>query len=363
MKTTTFRSSWLTIVLAGALVAPAQLQAQRADSVRTHVVRPGDTLWNLAATYLGEGSRWREILALNTSVREAHSLTIGDTIRIPRTATRQAPVAPAPGRAGGDTLVPTKPAATPNAGRRTIFYGLQPAGGFMPPDSNRIVQVDSTVPAGVYEALSAPFVGDSVVFAGSGRCLSAGLAAAAEARGVQLNETLSIQIPRGAAAPAGSRWLLVRRGPVLFGLGDVGIPTGVVRLTSNTNAGVPGVAEVVAQFDVMSCDDMVLAIDRMPSRPQGSRTPVTNGARGLVAWVANESLLPSLTHALILDIGAAAGVRLGDRVTIYAGDGTAVVASADVVRVTTRSATVLVVRQSLPSLAAGLPVRVTEKLP
>jgi hypothetical protein len=352
MKTTIFRSSCLTMVLAGALVAPAELRAQRADSVRTHVVRPGDTLWNLAVTYLGEGNRWREILALNTSVREAHSLTWRRSAHAPQRRRH-----PPPRRRG--PLVQRSPGQ--NAAQ-TIF-GLQPAGGFMPPDSNRIVQVDSTVPAGVYEALSAPFVGDSLVFAGSGRCLSAGLAAAAEARGVQLNETLSIQIPRGAAAPAGSRWLLVRRGPVLFGLGDVGIPTGVVRLTSNTNAGVPGVAEVVAQFDVMSCDDMVLAIDRMPSRPQGSRTPVTNGARGLVAWVANESLLPSLTHALILDIGAAAGVRLGDRVTIYAGDGTAVVASADVVRVTTRSATVLVVRQSLPSLAAGLPVRVTEKLP
>ncbi len=361
MKTTTFRSSWLAIVLAGALVAPAELQAQRADSVRTHVVRPGDTLWDLAATYLGDANRWREILTLNTSVREVQSLTIGDTISIPGPAKRQATVAPAPERAGPDTFVPTKPAAARNSGRRTIFYGLRPAGGFTPPDSTRIVHVDSTVPAGVYEALSAPFVGDSMAFAGSGRCLSVGPAAAAEARGVQLNETLSIQV--AATAPAGSRWLLVRRGPVLFGLGEVGIPTGVVRLTSNTNAGAPAAAEVVAQFDVMSCGDMVLPIDRMPSRPQGSRTPVTNGARGLVAWVANESLLPSLTHALILDIGAAAGVRLGDRVTIYAGDGTAVVARADVVRVTPRSATVLVVRQSLPSLAAGLPVRVTEKLP
>jgi len=359
MKTTTFRSSWLMIVLAGALVAPVQLQAQRADSARRHVVRPGDTLWNLAATYLGNGNRWREIVAINKSIGSTRSLTVGDTIRIPGAATRQAPVAPAPERARGDTFVPTKPAANRNTGR-TIFYGARPAGGLMPPDSTRVVQVDSTVPSDVYEALSAPFVGDSVVFAGSGRCLSVGAAAAG---GVQLKETLSIRIPRGAAAPAGSRWLLVRRGPVLFGLGEVGIPTGVVRLTSRTGAGVPGEAEVVAQFDVMSCDDMVLPIERMRSRPEGARTPVTNGARGLVAWVANESLLPSLTHALILDIGTSAGVRLGDRVTIYAGDGTAVVANADVVHVTPRSATVLVVGQSLPSLAAGLPVRVTEKLP
>lgn len=353
MKTTTLRFIWLTTALVAVLATPAPLRAQRADSVRTHIVRPGDTLWKLSATYLGEGSRWREILALNASVREAQSLTVGDTLRIPgSTATRE----PAPSVA--DTFAPAKPDAPTDS--RTVFYGTQPGGGLMPPDSTRIVHVDSTVPARVYEALSAPFVGDSLEFASSGRCVGP---AVAEARGVQLNETLTIVMPREASAPAGSRWLLVRRGPVLFGVGEVGIPTGVVRLTSNSNAGTPAAAEVVAQFEVMSCDDMVLPIDRLPSRPEGRRRPVSNGARGLVAWVANESLLPSLTHALILDIGAAAGVRLGDRVTIYDGDGTAVVASADVVRVTARSATVLVVRQSLPSLAAGLPVRVTEKLP
>ena len=351
MKTTTSRFTWLTTALAAVIIAlPVRLRAQRADSVRTHIVRPGDTLWKLSATYLGDGRRWREIVALNTSLRE--SLSVGDTVRIPGTA-----AAPAP--AAVDTFVPTKPEATTN-NRRTVFYGTQPGGVLVPPDSTRIVRVDSTVPAGVYEALSAPFVGDSLEFAASGRCVGP---AAAEARGVQLSETLSIVIPREAPAAAGSRWLLVRRGPVLFGVGEVGIPTGVVRLTSNTSSGTPAAAEVVAQFDVMSCDDMVLPIDRVPSRLEGRRRPVGNGARGLVAWVANESLLPSLTHALILDIGAAAGVRLGDRVTIYDGDGTAVVASADVVRVTARSATVLVVRQSLPSLAAGLPVRVTEKLP
>ena len=61
-------------------------------------------------------------------------------------------------------------------------------------------------------------------------------------------------------------------------------------------------------------------------------------------------------------MGAASGVRVGDRVTIYAENGT-VVASADVVRVDSRSATALVVRQSAGTLSAGLAVRVTEKLP
>jgi hypothetical protein len=332
-------------------------------SFRTHVVRTGDTLWGLAATYLGDGNRWREVLALNTSVRGAQSLTVGDTIRIPASAVAQQNIPGGPARAMVDTFVPswvTSQARPP--GRRTIFYGVQPAGGFAPPDSSRRVAVDPSAPTGMYEAMSAPFVSDSLTLSTMGRCVSVGPTSAAEARGPALSETMVIRPPGGASA-ADSRWLLVRQGPFLAGLGPVAIPTGVVRLTSPTQSGASAVAEVVAQFGFISCNDLVLPSPSVPARPTGNLMPVSNGPRGRVAWVQNESLLPSLAHALIVDIGAAEGVRLGDRLTIYGADGRAVVASADVVRVDHRSATVRVAHQSQPSLAPGLPVRVTEKLP
>jgi hypothetical protein len=179
---------------------------------------------------------------------------------------------------------------------------------------------------------------------------------------VLLNATLTIQTPGGASAEAGSRWILVRRGPVLAGLGPVAIPTVVVRLTSAATSDT-ATAEVVAQFDAMACSDVVLPAGEAPATPRGRLTTVTDGARGRVAWVASESQQPTLQHALILDIGAANGVRVGDRVTIYGPNGTVMAASADVVRVDQRTATAIIVRQTLGSLAAGLPVRVTEKLP
>lgn len=364
MKTTISRSSVLMIVLAGALLAPAQLWPQEREAARTHRVRRGETLWSIAADSLGDGNRWREILALNPNLRSVRSLVTGSTIRLP--GARPPQPAAAPPRPVAPTPVPAeRPAPTTaprDTGGRTIFFGARPAGGFASRDSIPTAPAKAAVPASAFEAMSAPFVVDSGTFDRGGRCLSVGPAAVSEAGGVLLSSTLSIQTPGAAAAEAGSRWILVRRGPVLAGLGAVAIPTVVVRLTSATTGGA-ATAEVVAQFDAMSCSDVVLPLGETPSMPGGRLTTVSDGARGRVAWVASESLLPTLQHALILDIGASAGVRVGDRVTIYAQNSSAIVASADVIRVEQRTATALVVRQSLGALAAGLPVRVTEKLP
>ena len=360
MKTTIFRSSWLMILVAGALVAPAQLSAQRADSTRTHVVKAGETLWSLAQTYLGDSQRWREILALNSSVRAPDALAVGSTLRIPVSPAAR-PAAPDTARRVAIPNDPPPPPRNPTSEktRRTIFFGNQPGAAFTPPDTTRSAPVGPTVPARVYEAMSAPFVAEAAMLDQAGRCLSVGPAGSRESGGVLLHGTLTIQLPNGAIPDTSYRWLLVRRGPLLTGLGEVVIPTGVVRLTSIAD----GTAEIVAQFDAMSCTDAVLRANATPASPSGRLTPVTDGPTGTVAWVPSASLLPTLQHALILDIGAESGLRPGDRVTVYGENGTAVVASADIVRVDGRSATALVVRQTLGSLAAGLRVRVTEKLP
>jgi len=373
MKTTIFRSSWLVILIAGALVAPAVLPAQRADSTRTHVVKAGDTFWNLAATYLGDGNRWREILEINPAVKATNALSVGLTIRIPasgakspspaptsRPATPPPAAQPAPAR----PIVNPAPKEPVPASQRTIFYGAQPGGGFAPSSTLKKTPPARVVPSRVFEAMSAPFVTEHLALEVGGRCVSVGAVQAADAGGVLLQGVLSVQLPAGWPADTGSRWLLVRQGPLLTNLGVVAIPTGVIRLTSTGAHGAGASAEIVAQFDAMSCTDVVLPTPVTPMAPTTGRlTTVTDGARGHVAWIAGESLLPTLQFALILDMGAASGVRVGDRVTIYAENGTAVVATADVVRVDSRSSTALVVRQSTGTLATGLAARVTEKLP
>ena len=50
---------------------------------RSHVIRAGDTLWSLAAQYLGASSRWQEIVDLNPELQSNRLLRAGQEIRIP----------------------------------------------------------------------------------------------------------------------------------------------------------------------------------------------------------------------------------------------------------------------------------------
>ena len=51
---------------------------------RQHRVVPGDTLWHIAARYLGSGPRWPEIYNLNTAIiRNPHWIFPGQVFKIP----------------------------------------------------------------------------------------------------------------------------------------------------------------------------------------------------------------------------------------------------------------------------------------
>ncbi|MYS91458.1 LysM peptidoglycan-binding domain-containing protein [Streptomyces sp. SID5464] len=49
----------------------------------TYRVTRGDTLWSIAASRLGDGSRWREIATLNR-LKDADDLSIGQTLKLPK---------------------------------------------------------------------------------------------------------------------------------------------------------------------------------------------------------------------------------------------------------------------------------------
>ena len=61
----------------------AQPPKRRTAAPRTHVVRAGETLSGIAATFLSDSSRWGELAHLN-GIRDPRNVPIGTTLRLPR---------------------------------------------------------------------------------------------------------------------------------------------------------------------------------------------------------------------------------------------------------------------------------------
>ncbi|MFE4548272.1 N-acetylmuramoyl-L-alanine amidase [Streptomyces sp. NPDC056785] len=56
---------------------------ERLRPTSTYTVQVGDSLWSIAVSHLGSGSRWTEIAALN-KIRDAGALTPGQVLKLPK---------------------------------------------------------------------------------------------------------------------------------------------------------------------------------------------------------------------------------------------------------------------------------------
>ncbi len=107
-KTSSSRSSKTTGSKTG---SASGVQLREAAGPATYVVRPGDSMWEIAQNTLGDGTRWMELWAANRAkVPNPHALVIGTVLTIPGQTSAPAP-APAP--AGGTYTV--KPGDTLSA--------------------------------------------------------------------------------------------------------------------------------------------------------------------------------------------------------------------------------------------------------
>jgi hypothetical protein len=353
----------LRYVAAALLLIPAIGIAQGTPPGRTHTVKRGDTLWDLAQQYLGDPFLWPEIYRVNTDVVEdPHWIYPGEVLRIPDVAalaqrTQDEVAVQTPTRPGG--AMPTPPAPRPMV---------------IPPrlESN----LRFAVRAGEY--LAAPFVGPDGGPSGAGRITGAAttgnLPENTEGKSLLHMDRVVIQPPAGVRAVRGDRFMVYRLGDKLVGRGQIVEPVGTVLVedAGSAQAGGAVLGVVDLMFHSVRVGDGLIPLDTLVQRegvfPAASEPYLT----ATILWVQYGPLLPSIGAYVIFNAAALDGVVTGDQITIVRPRGYDVngdklpdeaLAVAQILKVTERGSSAVIIRTMNAGTAVGAIGRLTAKMP
>src|SRR5215210_8767058 len=206
-------------------VAPA---AAPVEGEVTHVVKKGDTLWDIAKEYLKDPFRWPEVFQRNTDVVEnPHWIYPGEVIRISGSEVRPEVLA----------RVMTKPSApAPTGLERTVFSTAPAYTSDRIPGTGEVLGRDQVGVVRVGEVEAAPYVDRVGGPPEAGRLAAAydrpGIAAKASDQRFQLEDPVFVEVPNGRAARVGDRYLVVVPGASIDEGSQLVIPTGIVRVES-----------------------------------------------------------------------------------------------------------------------------------
>lgn len=381
----------LSLLLAGAAsaqvitvpdtVAPTttdSLVVARADTTKevTHTVKKGDTLWDLAQYYLKDPFRWPEIFRRNTDVVEnPHWIYPGEIIRIWGDEVRPDALARADSSGNVVAHIVTRPAPVATqistAPELTVFASpLSRAAAEM-----GAVVINRSRNAGVRrgEVEAAPYVERRGGPRDAGRLVASvdrlGIRSTSVEARFQLNDRLYVALPRGMVARAGDRYLTYVMGDQLADVGQVLVPTGIVRVEA-VAAGQPTRARVVRQFGEIRLEQGLIPFSDAVLSPVGA-SPIAGGGAGKVLYVHNQPVLPSIGHYVVISPSARGGVQVGDEYSFIDSkvgrrDQTAAppvsAGVAQVVRVTPYAATAIIISQTQPTIREGMSVQMTGKM-
>ena len=344
--------------------AAAQVQQQA-----THTIVRGETLWGIAQRYLNDPYLWPEIYRLNTDVVEdPRWIYPGEVLRLPGAA----PAA----HVGGLTV--TTPdmvqAAEEDVAPQTatIFTELRRVSGTSR-RANMVGSLSPTVRRG--EFLSAPFAVGKGGTAWSGKLVESsgtqGIEFHLGDRSIQLLERVTIVPPAGAPPQVGTQYLVVTRGPDIDGIGDVVIPTGIVKVESYER-GKSAVALVTSLFEEVLPGQGLIPLERAPLDSAARPVPVTNGPMSTVVYVHNKPAVPTIQAFIIVNTKGLGAVRPGDILNLVRPAETMkgavptpeeVIATAQVVRVTPQGATAVLSTQKSGVIKEKTPVRLAARMP
>jgi hypothetical protein len=372
------------LAIAGLALLPVVGLAQ--GETRTHTVKPGDTLWDLAQLYLGDPFRWPEIYRLNTEkVKDPHWIFPDQVLLISGTPQET------PGTPADNPVTPPDSAAAPDtlAGRDTtaviIDQGPAPRRPMtiFNPARFEVVRAErqqltlekprSAVRPGEYSR--APFLWDPAGVQNTG---TVGTAVAVDAIGtgrldrpVQSYERVFINVPSGSTGAVDERFMSFRYDAEIAGEGRVVVPTGVFKVTRAAEAGraeailLTKFESVVPGQQLMPFDTLAITANAMPVR-------VEFGTATKLIWMYNDPVIATMGTSVIIAAGAPEGLVPGDQVTLMRSLGNDLagrplppddVAVVRITRVTQWGASGIMIFQTDGGIANGMDARVTAKMP
>jgi nucleoid-associated protein YgaU len=412
------RSSLIAIAAMGALATVSHAQdSTYANGDRMHIVRPGESLYDIAHAYLGDGDLWPEITRLNRRlVQDPHWIFPNEILRIPKAppglrpdSTALAAGAPAPQPAAQPSAqpqptpssapepsptvaaAPTEPDTTGNAPAandegassapgatlfnhppqgQNLFSGGGRTGGGL------VVRRREGVAAGDHNG--APYMDRDGGPRNAGEVVGvvdvSNIINAAEVEHYGLGQELYLRMPRGVKPEVGQRLYTYTLGASFGGHGQVIEPTGIVTVLQPGSGNVATIARITQQFAYMQLHQGVLLVDPaiLPNTPP---SPLTGGAQAHVVWVEHNQVLPTVGYYVVLDAPANKGsVRVGDQITLFrqrekveSTRGDVVlpesdIAIAQVVRVTPFGISAVIIAQDQPAVEPGVTARVTARV-
>ena len=349
----------LALSLARAGLVAAQEPASRPS---THTVKRGDTLWDIAKSYLGDPFLWPEIYRLNTDVVEdPHWIYPGEVLKLPGAQV----VAAAP---------PTTPAPAADTARPQPIIASTPAPVV---DSTPRVQERPRPTVRWGEYIAAPWVDQRGGPRDWGTIIgTADLSPhhnAEQRANFDPYDKVLFSPPPGAPNAPRARYLSYVLGPLIENFGQIVIPTGIIEVERPSENGDAGIAHVVTVFNQISLRHRLIPYDTAVLSIVGRPAPVTNGQSGKIRWMYRQPTLPDLQRYVVVDLSGREGVGPGDQIELlqprlrgYDGQlGTPElsIGRAQVVRVTEFGATAILTNIERPKVEEGTNVRVSAKMP
>ena len=363
----TNRSRWARTIVVGSLMFPALTAAQEISGpAKSHTVKAGDTLWDIARQYLSDPFLWPEVYRLNTAiVEDPHWIFPGEELALPDPASLGAPIVP----------VASDDVGAGSMEGPTVFTVGAPARVRATSGSSRTAVRQPAPPIREWDYYAAPWVDREGGPSGSGKVIQTveipGITIKSERDRFQFQERIYVTPPSSVMPEPGDRYITYTLGPVLVDLGQVVIPTGVVEV-ERSGVGEVTTARIIRQFDEIRTDQFLMAVDSLRMPVGGELTPIELGVTARIRWMRNEPVLASIQQYVVLSASDRNGVRLGDRFTFLRPRTTVSrdvvlpeeeIAVGQVIRVTDRSVTAIVVSQRHPAIREGTLARLTGRMP